>query len=336
MKKLITLITTTALTLISIAVSADTKIKFALDWKFEGPSAPYLLALEKGYYKEQGLDVTIDSGSGSLDAIPRVASGTYPIGFADINALIKFIDKDPDSPVKAIFMTYDAPPFAVLGRKSLGVTSPKDLEGKTLGAPAADGAYANWPVFVAENSIQAESVTIENVGFPVREPMLAQGKVDAITGYSFSSFINLKSKGVEADDISVMLMTDFGVELYGNTIIVNEAFAKENPDAVKGFITATIKGWRDTVADPAAAVEYVLKRNQIARKTVELERLEMALADNVVTDFVKTNGMGDIDSARLAKAIEQLGLTYEFENKPSVSDIFSDQFLPEKAARMVQ
>ena len=101
-------------------------------------------------------------------------------------------------------MLYNAPPFAIIGRKSLGVTAPKDLEGRTLGAPAPDGAYAQWKAFVKANDIDASRVTIENVGFPVREPMLAAGKVDAITGYSFSSFINLKAKGVGEEDISLI------------------------------------------------------------------------------------------------------------------------------------
>ena len=119
---------------------AATDLKFSLDWKFEGPSALFFTGLERGYYAASGLDVTIDSGKGSLDAIPKVASGTYPIGFADINSVVKFKDKNPDAKVIGIMMIYDAPPFAIIGRKSLGVSTPKDLEGKILGAPAPEGA----------------------------------------------------------------------------------------------------------------------------------------------------------------------------------------------------
>ena len=208
------------------AMAADTPIKFSLDFKFEGPSAPFLLPLDKGYYKAEGLDVTIDSAAGSLEPINRVASGTYDMGFGDINSLIKFRDAHPEAPIKAVFMVYNRPPFAVIGRKSRGVEKPKDLEGKKLGAPAPDGAYAQWPIFVQANGIDASKVTIENVGFPVREPMLAAGQVDAITGFSFSSFINLKDRGVPVDDITVLLMADYGVNLYGNAIFVNPKFAQ--------------------------------------------------------------------------------------------------------------
>ncbi len=315
--------------------NADTTIKFANDWKWEGPAAPLLLAWDTGLYKAEGLDVTMDTGKGSLDAIPRVASGTYQMGNADINSLIKFRDKNPDLPVKAIFMLYNAPPFAIVGRKSLGINTPKDLEGKILGAPAPDGAYAQWKAFVKANNIDASKVTIENVGFPVREPMLAQGKVDAITGYAFSSFINLKANNVPEEDITVLLMREHGLDLYGNVILVNPKFAEENPDAVRGFLRATIKGFQATIADPANAVQHVINHNDVARKEVELERLMMAIKQNIVTDEVRQNGLGGVDIARLQQSMSQIADTYEFTNRPAVFDIFDSSFLPEAAERMV-
>jgi len=325
-----------AAVLIAGTAAAETSIKFANDWKWEGPAAPLLLALEKGYYSDLDLSVSMDTGSGSLDAIPKVATGTYQLGAADINSLIKFRDQNPDLPVTAIFMIYNAPPFAIVGRKSLGVSEPKDLEGKTLGAPAPDGAYAQWNAFVSANDIDASAVTIENVGFPVREPMLAQGSVDAITGFSFSSFINLKSNQVPEEDISVMLMADYGLKLYGNAIIVNPDFASENPDAVKAFLEATMKGFQDTFADPAAAVKYVVQYNDVAREPVELERLEMAIGQNMITDEVRSNGFGDVDMDRLTASMDQIAETYEFEAKPAAADIFDPSFLPAAELRAVE
>jgi len=313
--------------------AAETDVKFALDWKFEGPSAPYFVALDKGYYKQEGLNVTIDSGPGSVAGIARVAAGTYPIGFFDINSLMKFRDQNPDKPVKAVLMVYDEPPFSIVTLKKTGITKPKDLEGKTLGAPAPDGAFAQWKAFVKENAIDADKVKVENVGFPVREPMLAAGQVDAITGFSFSSYFNLRQKGVPADDIVVMLMSDHGLDLYGNAIMVNPDYAKAHPDVVKGFVKATIKGLIDTAKDPKAAIKSVMKRNETADEAIELARLEMALRDNIVTDWVKANGIGDVDAARLAKSIDQVAITYDFKAKPTAADIFTSEFLPPVADR---
>ena len=313
--------------------SAQTAVKFGLDWKFEGPAAPYFVALDKGYYKAAGLDVTIDSGQGSVQGITRVAAGAYEIGFADINSLIKFRDQNPDKPLMAVAMMYDKPPFAIVTLKKMGIARPKDLEGRILGAPAPDGAFAQWKAFVQANGIDASKVTINNVGFPVREPMLASGDVHAITGFSFSSYFNLMQRGVASDDIVVMLMSDYGLELYGNALMVNPDFAKAKPEAVKAFIAATIKGVRDTLADPAAANAALMKRNETGDAKVELARLEMSLRDNFVTPWVKANGFGGVDMARLSKSIDQIAVTYEFKSKPKAADIFTDAFLPPLADR---
>ena len=322
-----------AAAVLSSAANAQTAIKFSLDFKFEGPAAPFLVAIDKGYFKAEGLDVTIDTAAGSLEPINRVASGTYQMGFGDINSLIKFRDANPANPVKAVFMVYNKPAFSIVSRKSRGVEKPKDLEGKTLGAPAADGAFAQWKIFTQANGIDASKVKIENVGFPVREPMLQSGQVDAITGFSFSSFINLKSMNVPVDDIVVMLMADYGVNLYGNAIIVNPKFAADNPDAVKGFLRAFVKGLKDTVASPTRAIESVLRRNELAKKDVELERLHMAIRDNILTQEVQTNGYGGVDIGRFEEAIDQIGLGYKFKAKPSVADVFDSSFLPPAGER---
>ncbi|OXR49098.1 ABC transporter substrate-binding protein [Pusillimonas sp. T2] len=330
------LILSAAIALSSSAAMAQTAVRFALDWRFEGPAAPYFVALDKGYYKAEGLDVTIDPGASSVEPINRVATGTYQMGFADINSLVKYRDNTQNPPVKAVMMVYDTPAFSIVTLKDKGISKPKDLEGKTLGAPAPDGAYAQWPIFVAANDIDASKVKIENIGFPVREPMLAQGRVDAITGFWFSSYMNLKANGVKDEDIVVLLMRDFGVDLYGNALMANPDFAKNNPKAVAGFVKATIKGIQETIKDPESAIDALMKRNAIANRDVELQRLKMSLERNFVSPDVLKNGLGDVDTARFEKAIDQIGLTFKYTNKPKVSDVFTNEFLPPLDQRMVK
>ena len=313
---------------LSFSSFADTKISFALDWKFEGPSAPYFYAIDKGYFGEENLEVEISAGKGSLDAIPKVATGAFPIGFADINSLIKFLDQNPGAPVMAVMMVYDKPPFAIAGRKSLGVTTPSDLEGKILGAPPPDGAWAQFPPFASANNINVDNITVEPVGFPTREPMLAEKNVDAITGFSFSMFLNLVRLGVPEDDISIMLMANYGLELYGNAIIVNTDFADANPEIVKGFLKAVSKGWADAMKNPEDAVKSMVERNPAADLALETRRLILAIEGNVNTDYVKENGMGNIDIARMEKALGQLAETYEFSSDPEISSFFTDKYLP--------
>jgi NitT/TauT family transport system substrate-binding protein len=325
-----------AAALVKGSAAAQTSVKFTLDWKFEGPAAPFLVAVDRGYFTAEKLDVTIEPGNGSLEPINRVASGAYDIGFGDINTLIKFRDRNGGAPLKAVFMVYNKPPSAIVARKSRGIATPKDLEGKKLGAPAGDAAFAEWPIFVKTTGIDARKVTIVTIGFTVREPILADGQVDAITGFSFSSYFTLKDRGIPVDDIVVMLMGDYGLKLYSNAIIVNAKFAAENPEAVRGFLRAYLKGLKDTVASPTRAIQSVLRRNEVAQKEVELERLRMAIRDNILTPEVQTNGYGGVDVTRFEQAIDQIGLAYKFKAKPSVGDVFDPSFLPPAGERRVR
>jgi NitT/TauT family transport system substrate-binding protein len=319
---------------------AQTAVPFALDWKFEGPAAPYFAAIDMGNFAALGLDVTVEAGNGSLDAIPKVATGAYPVGMADINSLIKFLDQNPGAPVIAAMMVYDKPAFAVIGRKSLGIAEgvdgPKSLEGKVLGAPPPDGAWAQFPIFAAANGLDMSKITVEPVGFPTREPMLAEGNVAAVTGFSFTSYLNVGRLGVPEDDLVTMLMADYGVELYGNAIIINTDFAAANPDVIKGFLTGVAEGWAASIADPAAVIPMLIARNPAADAALEQRRLELSIRDNVNTDAVKANGFGVIDTARMARSLEQIATTYTFNTPPDMALYFTDAYLPEGGFKLVK
>jgi NitT/TauT family transport system substrate-binding protein len=316
-------------------VSAQTVVKVTLDRRIEGPAAPFLLPLDKGYYRAEGLDVVIDPSAGLIEPITRVASGTYDIGVADINALIRFRDRNPAAPT-AVFIVHNKPAYAIIARKSRGIVVPKDLEGKRLGAPAGNLTFTQWPLFAKLNNIDTTKVTVESVAAAVREPMLAAGQIDAATGASFTVYVNLKDRGVPLDDIAVLLMAEHGLVLYGNAIIVNPKFAAEKPQAVTAFLSAFVKGLKETIRDPAHAIESVLARNEGASKDVELERLRMALRDHVITPEVRANGLGTADPVRLEQSIEQIGLTFKYQTRPVAADVFDPAFLPDISERRLR
>ena len=232
-------------------------IKFSLDFKFEGPAAPFVVAIDKGYFKAEGLDVTIDTAGGSLEPINRVASGTYDMGFGDINSLIKFRDANPGTPIKAVFMVYNKPAFSIVGRKSRGVVGAEGSRRQEARRPAAGRRLcAMADLRPGERHRRLQGARSSASASRCASRCSHRGEVDAITGFSFSSYINLKDRGVPANDITVLLMADYGVNLYGNTIMVNPKFAAEKPEAVKGFLRAFTKGLHETVKNPATAVEF--------------------------------------------------------------------------------
>jgi NitT/TauT family transport system substrate-binding protein len=325
-----------AVTVGSNAGAAETKVNFTLDRALEGPAAPFLLPLETGWYKAEGLNVSVEPATGLTEPITRVASGVFDMGFADINELIKYRDANPQAPLQAVFVVYNRPAYAVIGRKSRGINVPKDLEGKNLGAPVGDAAFAQWPIFVEATGIDGSKVKIENMGFAVREPMLAAGQVDAVTGLSYSFYINLKDKGVPINDVVVMRMANYGVDLYGKAIIVNTKFAAGHPEAVRGFLRAFLKALKRTIRAPISAVDVVLKRDDTIKKDLEIERLKMVIRDNIITPEVKARGLGGVDPDRFARAIDQIALTFKFKNgKPKLGDVFEASYLPPEPERRI-
>ena len=301
-----------AATLAMMAASpaaAQTSIKFSLDGRLEGLAATFFLPQDRGYFRTQGLNVTVDEATTALEPITRVASGAYEMGLADINTLIKYRDQHPSPAVRAVFMLYNKPPFAIVARRSRGITEPKELEGKKLGAPPAGITFGEWPLFAKLNHIDAAKVTIETIGIPVRAPMLAAGQIDAALGYSFRLYVDLKDRGVPVDDIVLMPMADYGLKLYGNAIIINPKFAAEKPEAVKAFLQAFLRGLKDIVRRPTEAVDTLMRRDDAVKREVELERLRMAIRDNILTPEVKA--------------------------KPKAEDIFDASFLPPAHERRV-
>lgn len=320
----------------ALPAAAETALKFTLDGRIEVANAPFFVALDRGLFKEAGLDVTIAASAGGIEPLTRVASGSHDIGIADINALIRFRDQNPAAPVKAIYVVANRPGYAVIGRKSRGVAHPEDLNRKRIGIPAAENAALAWPAFARLNGVDLATVQTLNVGAAVREPMLAAGEVDAVTGVGFGSPITLREKGVPAEDITTMLMGRFGVALYGTVIIVNTAVLAERPDAVRGFLKVVNAAIKDTVGDPAAAIGSVLRHaNGIASPAIELERLRVVIRDSISTRETRRNGLGDVDPARFDAGLEQLAVSHGFKNRPSLADVFDPSYLPPAEERRV-
>jgi NitT/TauT family transport system substrate-binding protein len=308
--------------------AAQTSVRFKLDGPFEGPTAPFLVARDKGYYARRGLAVRIETAANTLEAITRVASGNFQMGVADLNLLMRWRDRNAAATVRPVFVIYNRAPYAVIARKSRGLRVPKDLEGKRLGAPEASASRAQWPLFAQLSGVDAAKVKLESLGIPVRDPMLAAGQIDAITAFSFRSYVDLKDRGVPVNDLVVWRMADYGLLAYGSVVIVNGKFAVDNPRAVTGFLAGLVDGLKDTVAAPSASVASVTQSDEVTKRDVELERLRIALRENILTPEVHANGYGAVSESRLQAAIDQQALIFDFKNKPTPAQAFDSSFLP--------
>ena len=310
---------------------AATPIKFQLDWRFEGPAALFLQPVAKGYFKQAGLDVTVDAGNGSGGAVTRVASGAYDMGFADLAALMEFHANNPDAPNKpvAVMMVYNNTPAAVFTLKKSGLAKPADLSGKKLGAPVFDAGRRGFPIFAKANGVK--DVNWVSMDPPLRETMLVRGDVDAITGFGFTSLLNLEARGVKAADVNLMPYADHGVKLYGNAIIVGQKLLKENPNAVKAFLAAFTKGAKEVMANPAAAIEYVKARDGIVNVPLETRRLQLAIDTVIASPDARTEGFGQIVPSRLSLMASQVSDAYGTKTRVNPEAVWNGSFLPSKA-----
>ena len=310
------------------AAFAATPIKFQLDWRFEGPSALFLQPVAKGYFQAAGLNVVVDAGSGSGGAIQRVASGSYDMGFADMAALMEFYANNPevkDKPV-AVMMVYNSTPSSVLALKKSGIAKPADLTGKKMGAPVFDGGRRGFALFAKANKVG--DVQWTSMDPPLRETMLVRGDIDAITGFSFTSLLNLEARGVKASDVVVMPFADNGVKHYGNAIIASAKMVRENPEAIRAFLKAFAKGAKEVMASPAASIAYVKERDGIVNTAMETRRLQLALDGVVNTSDARAEGFGQISATRMALMASQVSDVYATKTRVNPDLVWSGRFLP--------
>ena len=309
----------------------STPIKFQLDWRFEGPAALFLQPVAKGYFKQAGLNVTVDAGNGSGGAVTRVASGAYDMGFADLAALMEFHANNPDAQNKpvAVMVVYNNTPASVMALKKSGITKPADLTGKKLGAPVFDAGRRAFPIFQKANGIGA--VTWTAMDPPLRETMLVRGDVDAITGFGFTSLLNLEARGVKAADVLLMPYADHGVKLYGNAIIASQKLLKENPGAIKAFLAAFTKGAKEVMANPTAAIDYVKQRDGIVNVPMEVRRLQLAIDTVIASPDARTEGFGQIVPSRLSLMASQVSDAYGTKTRVNPEAVWNGSFLPGRA-----
>jgi NitT/TauT family transport system substrate-binding protein len=314
---------------------AAAAIQFSLDRPIDAGAAPFIVAGSDGLFGQEGLAVTTDITNGSLEAIARVASGASDFAMVDLNELIRFRDKPGAPPIKAVFVLFNQSPYAIVARKSRGIHALSDIAGKTLGVADSDFSIRLWPALARQNGINAASVKMNKISAAVREPMLSAGQVDAVAGFSYLSAVNLRDRGVPADDLQVLRYADYGCEAYGFALIVNPAFAVAKPEAVKGFLRAVIAGTLVSINNPGHAADEVASRIEGGSRDLELERLRTVIDDNILTGEVKRNGLGGLDPARLDRSIGQIGQDFKFQKRPTAADIFDDTFLPPLGGRLI-
>ncbi|HEY0200293.1 MAG TPA: ABC transporter substrate-binding protein [Burkholderiaceae bacterium] len=312
------------------------KFKFNLGWKVEATAAGFLLAQQRGYYKDAGLDVAVDTGNGSAAAISLVGSGAYDCASADLATMIEFNLNNPTAALKAVAIMYDLNPNAILVRKNGPIKKPADLAGKSILGQPFNASRKLFPAFAKAQGFDPSGVKWENVTPDIGDTRFVKGDFDAAAYFFFTGLLNLKARGMGPEQITMFRYSDYGMKSYGNGFVANPKSMEEHSDVMKAFVKASTRGWIETMADPKAGAAAVKAREPLANEEIEFERLKLIVEGTMETPDTRRNGWGAATLARLQATIDETVDAFGLKGKPAVADIWTDKFLPTMADRKIK
>ncbi len=317
------------------SATALTPIRFSLDFRVTGQTAPFFLAQAKGYYRDEGLDVAIDVGSGSVASITRVASGAYDMSLGDISALIEFNAANPGAPyLSAVYQYYNRAPFVIVGRKDRGVTTDfRSLQGKRIAAAAVESTRRAFPLVAKRLNMGAEPFTWVTTDFSQRDNVIVRGDVDGAT-YFHDSAVSLFQR-INPSELAVLPYTSAGVDLYGNAVLASQRLIVDKPRAVAGFLRATNRAIAETLANPATAIAAVKAREPLLDEKVEAERWRIT-AQYVAAPDTRGHGLGDTRQLLVDLQVDQVVEAFGLKARPAAATLFNRSFLPARAEREVK
>jgi NitT/TauT family transport system substrate-binding protein len=305
----------------NMTLAAD-KITLNLNWFYVGDHSPYFVALDKGWYKEEGLEPTILTGKGSGDVVKRVDIGSADIGIVDTGVLI--VARAQGAKVKIVSMLFDKSPYCMWMWKDSGINSPKDLVGKKIGAPPGDAQRTIFPALAQANGFDPDKVTFVNISAEAKFSALAAKQMDVIFDYYSGAPFFHKAMGEE--NVKYMMFADYGVDVYSNALVASEKYIKENPGIIKRFVKASLRGWEFALKNPEEAIEIMAKHRPEIDKPVLLANLKLII-DLFRTNRYKQNGIGWVDDKKMADAIKIISQYRDLKVDMKTSDLYTNEFL---------
>jgi NitT/TauT family transport system substrate-binding protein len=315
----------------TVHAQAPAKVRFVLDWAFQGQQAIFTMPIDDGTFQRLGLQVTVDRGVGSGDTVAKVASNAYDIGLADVYSMVRFNAENPDRQLIAVMMLDDKSALGVETKTSSPIKKPQDLAGKVIAAPVGDASRQLFPLFAEANKIDLNSVKWMNVAPELREPMLLRGQADAITGHLTTVLMNMRGINVPASDIRVMPYADYGSDLYGHVVLTRPDYAQRNSETIRNFIRGAVHGINAMIKDREGAIVSIRKRDPLLDREIELDRIQMSLDYRMMTPNVIKEGASSVDMDRLERSLKAVAKAFDIKTVPSAAQVYTDQYLPPRA-----
>jgi NitT/TauT family transport system substrate-binding protein len=284
---------------LALPATAADKATLQLNWFHLADHAPIYIALKKGYYAEEGIDLTVVRGNGSADSAKKVDLGQAEFGISDAPTVVTAISKGAN--LKIVAVVFDKAGNNVFFRKGTNIKEPKDLVGKKIAAPPADSHRVLWPAFASVNKIDPDKVTMVNVKPEGKQAIVAANEVDA--AFDLYTSYAIWEKVLGKGQVANLLWADYGLPIYGHTYFVNTGLIAKNPKLIERFLRATHKGWRDAHADPAAAMDAMTAAVPGLDREALLATMPQIM-DLCITERSKKNGIGWIEPEIMQKTID--------------------------------
>jgi NitT/TauT family transport system substrate-binding protein len=315
------------------AASAQSPVRLVLDYAMQGQQSPIVLAADGGYFERAGVTVRVDRGYGSGDSITKVASGAYDVAFADVGAAVAFNSSQGSTKLIDVFQVYDAAPMVMLSLTKSHINKPSDLAGKRIASPPGASSRVMFPTFAAVNNIDTSKIVWIDVTPQLRETLLKQGQADATTAL-ITDLAGLNRLNLTEDEISIMRFSDYGVNLYGHAILTTPAFAAKNPDVIRKLVKGVAEALKASIGNPTAAIGALAKRDSMVEPSIEQRRLDLVLANAIVTDHVKKAGLSAVDMDRMQKTIDLITTTLK---RPTMkaAELYRPEYLPPRSELML-
>jgi NitT/TauT family transport system substrate-binding protein len=315
------------------SVFAEEQVKLVLDYAIQGQQSPIVFAQDGGFFAKAGVNVVVDRGYGSADAISKVATGAYDFAFADVGALIQFNGReDNHTKLVDVFQVYDVAPMVILALKTSTISMPTDLNGKRIASPPGASSRVMFPAFAAANKIDASSIQWIDVTPQLRETLLVQGKTDATTAL-ITDLAGLRNLNVSESDLRVFRYSDYGVPLYGHGILTTSEFASKNPEIVKKVVKGVADALEASILDPSLPIKAIQKRDPLVEAGVERQRLDLVLESAVVTDHVRKFGLSAVDPVRMKSTVDIVKDSFKL-TAIDPGSIYTADFLPPRSELM--
>jgi len=307
--------------LAALPALAQDKMQLQLNWFHLADHSPIYLAMKKGYYKEEGIDLTVLRGSGSADSAKKIDLGQADVGISDAPTVLTAISKGAN--LKMVAVVYDKAGNNVFFKKSANIKSPKDLAGKKIAVPPADSHRVLWPAFAATQGIDANSVTMVNVKPEGKQAIVAAGEVDA--SFDLYTSYAIWEKVLGKGEVGHLLWADYGLPIYGHTYFVNNDLVKKNPKLIERFLRATHKGWRDAKANPAASIDAMVEQVAGLDRATLLATMP-AILDLCVTERSSKHGLGWIEPELMQKTMDITFATAKPDKPMVLADVFTNEY----------